>query len=483
MNIPFCCAIIVYMAALHKKDFTFAIYKELGEINMTKKQFKYDMQRGLGSCVVELKKTSDLERYRDIIVWGCKHELAYDAQCEGSRSYYLYQMIQQYKDWYPFYEAVASRIDKSFSWKFLKYAELLALMANGGYEPAIQKLDDVYEKLQSFLINCRRFLRNKTDNMEMLCIALISYRYDDVEALKKEYIKIVNDLGNLFLAKPRLYFFWSFEWFQYHCEYVIGKRETEKLLKQYEAQSGVQGYLESRQQQLKEKQDKNNLPFSAENFYKKLKEGGKIGKDLPRIAVPYLRNPERKEEITKLSDMYAKEEDIAVRMELLKFLRRSFQGNSSNVERLISDSKSENEVLSEMAFEVLCYVRHDKVHQYALELLQKGTAWNYPLLMLICNYRVEERDMIIDLVKSVPISEGSWWHSIFSAVQDLFKDKNVKNPPKELLYYMYQNTLCSNCRRTTVVEMGRRRMLTREMLEECRFDSNEDIREYACKKL
>ena len=66
---------------------------------MTKKEFKYRMERGLGSCIVELKRTPDKARYKDIIIWGCKHVLAYDAQCEGTRSRYLYQMIELYEDW------------------------------------------------------------------------------------------------------------------------------------------------------------------------------------------------------------------------------------------------------------------------------------------------------------------------------------------------------------------------------------------------
>lgn len=460
---------------------------------MTKKQFKYDMQRGLGSCVMELERTQDWEQYQDIVIWGCKHELAYDTQCEGTRSYYLYQMIQLYEDWYPFYEAVAARIDKCYAksdWEFSQQAELLALMANGGYEPAIEKLNEVYRHLLNILMKPQRFPGHERfserDNMEALCLAFLTYRYDDMESLKNEYIKIANDLGNLFLAKPDLYELWCFEWFQDHCESIFGKEGTKRLLKQYASQAGVKSYMEKQLKDQKKnanKQEKKELLFSAESLYKKLKEGGKIGKDVPRIALPYLRSPKRKEETVKLSEFYGKEDDAVIRIELLKLLRRSFKVNATNVDRLISDSKSENEVLSESAFEVLCYVRDDKVHQYALELFQEGTAGDYPLLMLLCNYRFEERDMIIHLVKSVPITDDSNWHGVFWAVQDLFKDKSVKQPPKELLYYMYRNTLCSCCRSCTVTEMGRRRMLTKEILEECRFDSNGDIREYAYKKL
>ena len=55
---------------------------------MTKKAFKYDMQRGLGSCVLALKNMEEAQKeaVRSVVLWGCSRDLAYDAQCEGCRS-------------------------------------------------------------------------------------------------------------------------------------------------------------------------------------------------------------------------------------------------------------------------------------------------------------------------------------------------------------------------------------------------------------
>lgn len=181
---------------------------------MTKKQFKYDMQRGLGSCILALKESKDLEKYQDIIIWGCKHDLAYDTQCEGTRSYYLYQMIQFFKDLKPFYEAVASGFDKCISregWEFSQHVELLAFMAGGGYEPAVRKLDEGYFYLLNFLMCHRNHHRKERENLESVCLAFISCSYNNVELIKKKYIDIVNDLGRLFATKPKQYSFSHFE--------------------------------------------------------------------------------------------------------------------------------------------------------------------------------------------------------------------------------------------------------------------------------
>lgn len=459
---------------------------------MTKKQFKYDMQRGLGSCILALKESKDLEKYQDIIIWGCKHDLAYDTQCEGTRSYYLYQMIQFFKDLKPFYEAVTSGVDKCISrdgWEFSQHVELLAFMACGGYEPAIKKLDEGYFYLLNFLMCHRNHHRKERENLEAVCLAFISCSYDNVELIKKKYIDIVNDLGRLFVTKTKQYSFYHFEWFQSHSEDVLGKNETESLLRKYCNLEGVKGYLESRKQYLNEKQEithknaENNTFYSANNLYQMIKEGKRIGNGLPRLTPFYMKNPKRRIEVDKLSGIYETEPDEAVRIELLKLLGDSFQASFGNVEKLIADSKSENEQLSEAAFRVLCNIKEERVHEYALELIRENRLKYMPYIMLIRNYQPREMAMIIELVKSVPISSDGNWHEVFFAVQDLFKDKDIKEPPKELLFYIYKNTLCSTCREYVVTEMGRRRMLTKEILEECCFDCNNDIRVYAHRKL
>ena len=74
------------------------------------------------------------------------------------------------------------------------------------------------------------------------------------------------------------------------------------------------------------------------------------------------------------------------------------------------------------------------------------------------------------------------FRSVFGDLLDLFETPG-RGKPTELLLYMYRNTLCSFCREYVVREMGRRRMLTQELLEEMQYDCNEDIRKYADKKL
>ncbi len=63
---------------------------------MTKKAFKEAMLRGLGRCVWAVRQ--EPKKYRDLVLWACRRNIAYDAQCEGTRSWYVYTMANCYAD-------------------------------------------------------------------------------------------------------------------------------------------------------------------------------------------------------------------------------------------------------------------------------------------------------------------------------------------------------------------------------------------------
>ncbi len=97
---------------------------------MTQKQFKEALLRGQGRCVKAVREKP--ERYRKVVLWACSHEVAFDAQCEGSKSWFVYQLILAYPDRTPFVENAIESLDKAksnYGWKMSYLAELVGLMA------------------------------------------------------------------------------------------------------------------------------------------------------------------------------------------------------------------------------------------------------------------------------------------------------------------------------------------------------------------
>lgn len=93
---------------------------------MTQKQFKEALLRGQGRCLQAAK--SNPTKYYSIVLWACSHAVAFDAQCEGTRAWFVYQLISFYEEREPFLKAAISSLQKAKSnggWKVLYLAELL----------------------------------------------------------------------------------------------------------------------------------------------------------------------------------------------------------------------------------------------------------------------------------------------------------------------------------------------------------------------
>ncbi|MBR6800975.1 MAG: hypothetical protein IKM61_04415 [Eubacteriaceae bacterium] len=90
-------------------------------------------------------------------------------------------------------------------------------------------------------------------------------------------------------------------------------------------------------------------------------------------------------------------------------------------------------------------------------------------------------DTLDDTVKSVPVKlRGEHdWHGVH---MDVLKMESLGlKAPVASLYHIYDSTYCSCCREHALRQLGKRRKLSNEILQECLYDCNEDIRSYAKK--
>lgn len=451
---------------------------------MTRKAFKYDMQRGLGSCVLELQNTQDIEKFRPLVLWGCSRDMAYDAQCEGCRSVYLYQLITQFPDAAPFIDVLEKRLlqcMRSQGWEFLQDCEILSWFALDGEKRAWDTLKGCYQEMIQLLCRKRKSVKDGLlCNFESLCVTLVTMR-------PRMYPTLVSNIGIL-IESSSLYSAADFTWFQAVSESRLGKKEVHRILYLPDAEDEVKAYVRSMEEcrerwDRAEAEHRKSEPKTADEIYKHLKEG----EGSERAAFPHLArrmmNQGRQQEVAKLAEYYRNEEEPALRYQLLRMLANKVCAGVLDVKRLITDSQSDYDELATRAFDALSCIRDTRVREYAYELLQGDEHRDQAVSMLAANYEDEDRETFVHAVKQIPITyKDGAWHGVFSDVMDVFSG-SAKHKPKELLPYMYRNTLCSFCREYVVREMGRRRMLTREMLEEMRYDCNEKIRDYAERKL
>ena len=459
---------------------------------------------GLGRCIQTLDAKENIEKYRDIILWGCTHEIFYDAQCEGTKSRYLYKMVKHYPDVSPFIEAVIDCTQQQMtknSWLFMQCCEFLGFFGADGDKRARQALYDIYEELYRILIHKRKRtqcgLLPENDNFEQLCIAIVNMD-STKETCIRVYCKIVKDIGTL-IRDSSLIDSWSFAWFQSCCEENLGEKCLRDILANQARESDtVRYYVEAMQQREKEvgSWDANRRKKfeSAKDVYDILAHGGKVGYDIPILLVRQMTNSGQEQELKALAKYHKREKDVAIRAQLTRLLACEKSAYLLDVNILLADCKSENKLLQEYAFQALSYIRHEQVREYAFELLgnvedpinilKKAAQLEYfesVFAMLIYNYEKEDATWFVEAVKAIPVlrRETINWHSIYMDLRHIFEIRKVDAPPQEILYHMYEHSQCACCREYIVRELGRRKMLTEELLQECLYDSNSDIRDYA----
>ena len=174
---------------------------------MTKTEVKKAIQRGLGRGYLAVR--DDPERYRDLVFWACGHNLAFDTQCEGARTWYVWQLVSCYEDKTPFRDVVVEKLRNKkpdWSWDIFCFSELLAWFAQDGDSEAErvlwEKYAEILARLRAFRRPCKRKWATR-DCLESVSLAL---------AWKEEnYTRIAADLGSLFLENPSITA-WDFEW-------------------------------------------------------------------------------------------------------------------------------------------------------------------------------------------------------------------------------------------------------------------------------
>ena len=417
---------------------------------MNEKLFKQAMLRGQGRCVLACKE--EPEKYRRAIMWGCTHQIAYDAQCQGTGAWYLHELVSCYPEAEPFRDAAVSMLfGKNMPiWLQLQAEEFLHYLADDGDEIAKRALWDKYTQMNSELMAKKRrpngYFR-LVDDYVFLAIDLICEEDNS--------FRICSDMGRLISENP-IYDARDFGSFFWH----IRDQKQMTALKSYAKRDGYAALFLAESVKA-EKEDK-------EAF----KERDAQNKRLPQTN--------KEEAFRSCAERYVNESDPEKRADLLQvFVFRSVF--PLEPDPVIKDASSGNERLSDTAWRALRHIRSPKVQAFAHSNLDAVPEKLIPLL--ITNYSEEDRPLLEILLEKSRTDKDAddIIHSIGFCVNDQ-RDIGLK-APAWLLRWFYENDRCSFCREELVREMGRRRLLTDEILKECLYDSNEDIRKYASKRL
>ncbi len=427
---------------------------------MNQREFKNNMLRGLGRCVQAVQK--EPESYRDAVLWGCTHNIAFDAQCEGTKAVYLYNMISCYPDKEPFVQAIAQSLvaasPKEY-WKNSQQVQLLLFFAQDGDLTARQALQDTYHRLYETLrVRKRRpsGVFYEADFFDNLChIVAINCNAT---------LRIARDIGKLYLEKP-FYCEWVFDWFYSqrvkHCMKTL-ERKAEKSPE-------VRKFLEiSRQRE----QEECSWKTEAARHVERVPEN-------PVALSVWLKRKADDATRLKYAQAYLDEKDPEKRADALRLF--SCCPFPLSPEPVIRDCQSGCGILRETAWQALENISHPLVRKFALDNL--NIAREEALSLFARCAEPSDIPLLTRLVSQYPAGpqHKNALHGVFWTIEE--NTSIVAKIPQELWHFIYSKGYCANCRERFLRAMKKYRMLTNEILQECLYDSSEDIRAFAKKAL
>ena len=263
---------------------------------MTKEKFLFYLERGRGECFEALKNYP--EKYRPEVMYACTKCTAYDPQCEGTRSVYVYELIHCYEDISPFVQAACQKLESLDTekkelngyWDLCFLCELLYNIATDGNSQAKMAIKQKYSCLFDRLCNGtvpKEGLYHTRDAFEYLCV--------DMWRHKKARLKAAKDIGFLYRVNPDIKK-WGFDW----VFSAVTEKQKKELTKLSETDENISCFLEK----LKENREKWDTVLNK-------KENG-IPKRIPRYRVSdelLSKNPDELDEYVRLVPVESAEDE------------------------------------------------------------------------------------------------------------------------------------------------------------------------------
>ena len=410
---------------------------------MTTTEFHNALLQGRGKCYLAVRE--DPEKYREEVLWACRELLAFDTQCEGSRAWLIYPLVRLYPDRTPFVRAACRALidcPSDGSWRVSSLAELVELFFQDGdqdcWKALMKKYRQLYHQMYHVGPPADCVYWAERDDYERLCV-ILGWNRD-------YYLDIARDIGRLSLETQWLKEY-EFDWF-----YHRGRRYLRSLTRAAEKD-----------------------PLLAEFHRVHETAWAEFQAQLAKRRSPRLPWQCRDEDrISAAVEKYLSASTPEERAEALDdFFWNPYPGDPAPV---IRDAQSDHELLRQRAWNALEHTRHPAVRGFAISRLSTDEE---AFGALCTNYERQDEALLLSHLKNqhIDFECTTSWHGDQLSV--LRMDKRRPLAPRSALEFIFHTTYCSECRADALQQMGRRRMLTPELLEECLHDANDEIRAYA----
>lgn len=405
---------------------------------MINKSFIDNIRKGLGRAYLELESAKNKEEYRESILYVCFNDCSYDFVTEGSKGIYLFDLINLFDDTAYFKQSIIDFLRNKLPKRNL-FAQLLDILKCYYYQGALEIklfLNDYYK----YFIENGKWTKNKKMCYEYLCI--IMYQIFGF----KKVLNILKDIEKLNINKDDIGWFLFLISFKYKNNTTILR-----FLPKVEEDNTPKTYNHTFEEFLQLAREKRfNCSFAhwaSDIEYEK--------------CINYLKQTKNEEDIILILDAFQYEDCPKIIPEELLFSLLNV--HSKNVD---------NEI-----YRTLSYRKSKKVENLALTLLNNKENAVSAMHMLMNNYKKDYKKLLVNAYKKIKFSFYKYTPLVSYTIDFMYSTK--KDLPDEILFYAYEKSYDAFDREYIVDCMKKRKLLTEEILNELKHDSNSEIRKKA----
>ena len=446
---------------------------------MDRQEFASALQKGLGRAYLYVKRYG-LSEVSDLVLSACLHNQAYDAQCEGNKSGWLFSMFKDTVYYEDFRSNILNSLEtETDTWDLKQLIDITKEIALNG---------------DAYAVNCVRKCALKIAQSPSVHDWLGAEEWMEIGGIEA-MLELVRIYGERLLADTE----GNVPGSEIFPDCSISKEYREVLIEYSEKEPSVKAYL----QYLEKKQSllgpvSNIKILKADNFKEasqRPREHGYRESEVNSI-IELAKNkkyeyPGRyfsfgrfasKEELDTIYSYFLAEKDDDIRLRLLWVFTG---GQAPFIDgSLFELANGNNEHLRWTAIRVLSHLSDSRIHELAVSKLKTKQITgidNDALDLFINNYTGEDADLIA--ITLLPMNPE--YVDAFSLARSIIKiaENNHDVALVDILKWAYEVTPCSHCRNRVITIMDSLNYFNGEILYECQFDSNEDISELAKKKL
>ncbi len=416
---------------------------------MLKQRFRSSIRRGTGEVCLIMQNNPTIDFSADIIKASLTN-YAYDGQSEGSRAFYVSELIARSKQQSKIRDAILKGLEteNKDTGALVQLFDLATIYAKQGNNEAKKAIYN-------------RFFKKIFGGCDW-CGYTSIIELDGLEGLKY----IARTIGKSLEKNPED---WQDSSIIHHFQQI---NPEIKALQELENAGKTDRYIKIYLDNIKQTENGREEYKRPVVNYKTVSE--RINKKILRPLSPVMAKQLSKTDIKKLADDFLKETDrLKQQIYMSVFNRVKYPYDHQPILEIVKGRNKKSDRLVAFASGALRYFSGDDIREFATDRLSTTKKPFDYLDLLISNYQKGDSKLLTTIVKNCK-SEDSL-HSIIISLIHIYNANKTKEC-KEPLEAVYDRLTCGLCRTDIVKILIKNKVLSKKIKEEIEYDCEEDTR-------